>query len=152
MRRDTRLSGMLHLLLHMAERGGACTSEQLAGYMDTNPVVVRRTLAGLREAGIVVSEKGHGGGWRLARDLSGISLADVHIAIGKPHLFAFGNRSEQPQCLVEQAVNAALDGTLSEAESLILARLSQISLQDIAEDFGKRMKRRPHAAKGAMHV
>jgi DNA-binding IscR family transcriptional regulator len=33
----------------------------------TNPVVIRRTFAGLREAGIVAATKGHGGGWRLAR-------------------------------------------------------------------------------------
>lgn len=143
---------MLHLLLHMAERGGACTSEQLAGYMDTNPVVVRRTMAGLRDAGIVMSEKGHGGGWRLARELADISLDEVHVALGAPALFAFGNRNEQPRCLVEQAVNSALDDTLGEAEALIRARLSTVSLKDIAEDFHERMKRHPQAAKGAVHV
>lgn len=143
---------MLHLLLHMAERGGACTSEQLAGYMDTNPVVVRRTMAGLRDAGIVMSEKGHGGGWRLARELADISLAEVHLALGAPALFAFGNRNEQPRCLVEQAVNSALDDTLGEAEALMRARLSTISLKDIAEDFRERMKRHPQGPKGAVHV
>jgi DNA-binding IscR family transcriptional regulator len=46
MRRDSRLSGVLHLLLHMAQRGGAMTSEVLALALETNPVVIRRTLAG----------------------------------------------------------------------------------------------------------
>src|SRR3546814_14210830 len=67
MKRDSRLSGVLHVLLHMAEAGGPLTSASLAKAMQTNPVVVRRILAGLREAGFVRSEKGHGGGWKIAR-------------------------------------------------------------------------------------
>ncbi len=54
---------MLHVLIHMlrAERGVATTSEKLAELMGSNAVVVvRRIFAGLREAGIISSEKGHG--------------------------------------------------------------------------------------------
>lgn len=149
---NSRLSSVLHALLHMAEHSRPMTSDALAKCLGTNPVVVRRTMAGLRDAGIVMSEKGHGGGWRLARELAEISLAEVHVALGAPALFAFGNRNEQPRCLVEQAVNSALDDTLGEAEALIRARLSTVSLKDIAEDFHERMKRHPHAAKGAVHV
>ena len=46
------------------------TSEALAKCLGTNPVVVRRTMGSLREAGLVAAERGHGGGWRLAADLS----------------------------------------------------------------------------------
>ena len=48
--------------------------EVLAKAMHTNPVVLRRVMAGLRDRGFVRSEKGHGGGWTLARDLSEITL------------------------------------------------------------------------------
>ena len=57
MRHDSRLSGVLHVLLHMLEAGEPITSERLAEMMSTNPVVVRRIMAGLREAGFVHSEK-----------------------------------------------------------------------------------------------
>ncbi len=60
------MSGVLHVLLHMAEQDAPATSERLAKAMDTNPVVIRRVMAGLREQGYVRSEKGHGGGWTLA--------------------------------------------------------------------------------------
>ena len=62
MKRDSKLSGVLHALLHMAEMEGPVTSESLAMAMQTHPVVVRRVMAGLREAGFVSSAKGHGGG------------------------------------------------------------------------------------------
>ncbi len=86
MKRDSRLSNILHALLHMAEHeqrhGQPMTSDMLATCLSTNPVVVRRTMAGLREQGLVVSEKGHGGGWRLARPLEGVTLGQVHAALG----------------------------------------------------------------------
>ena len=65
-------------------------------------------MAGLRDAGFVRSQKGHGGGWTIARDLALITLRDVYAALGSPALFALGNRTEAPGCLVEQAVNTAL--------------------------------------------
>ncbi len=110
MRRDSRLSGVLHLLLHMAQATGPATSEQLAKAMATNPVVVRRILAGLREHGIASSEKGHGGGWRLSRDPAQVTLRDVFEALDCS-ILALGHRVESPGCLVEQAVNAALGKT-----------------------------------------
>ena len=82
MRRDSRLSGVLHVLLHMAEDDTPKTSETLARAMSTNPVVVRRIMAGLREQGLVSSEKGHGGGWRIACDLTKVTLRDIYEALG----------------------------------------------------------------------
>ena len=49
------------------------TSEMLARAMGTNPVVIRRLMAGLRERGFVQSEKGHGGGWTIACDLAAVT-------------------------------------------------------------------------------
>jgi DNA-binding IscR family transcriptional regulator len=92
----------------VVERTGPVTSEDLAKLMATNPVVVRRIMAGLRQQGYVRSEKGHGGGWTLACDLSKVTLRDIYVAIGSPSLLAIGNRTEAPGCLVEQAVNASL--------------------------------------------
>jgi len=71
MPRDLRISRMLHVLIHMDRHLTLATSEQIADMISTNPVVVRRIMAGLRDKGIVTSEKGHGGGWRLARPLPG---------------------------------------------------------------------------------
>jgi DNA-binding IscR family transcriptional regulator len=142
MKRDSRLSGVLHILLHMAHGDGPATSEQLARAMGTNPVVVRRILAGLRRDGYVRSSKGHGGGWTIARDLGEISLRDVYDALGRPSLLAIGNRTEAPGCLVEQAVNAALDSAFAETEAILLARFGEVSLATLSADFNARMMRR----------
>lgn len=142
MKRDSRLSGVLHVLLHMAEHDGPVTSEVLAQAMQTNPVVIRRIMAGLREQGYVRSEKGHGGGWTLACDLGTITLRDIYYALGSPSLLAIGNRTEAPGCLVEQAVNTALDAAYRDAEAMLLSRLGDVTLAMLSADFHTRLAQR----------
>ena len=137
---------MLHVLLHMAEQSGPVTSEVLAKAIDTNPVVVRRIMAGLREQGYVRSEKGHGGGWTLACDQSKVTLRDIYTALGSPSLLAIGNRTEASGCLIEQAVNAALNQAFEDAEALLLARLGQVTLAMLSADLHERI-----IARGGSH-
>lgn len=146
MRRDSRLSDALHVLLHMAEQEGPVTSEALAKAMQTNPVVVRRIMAGLRERGYVRSEKGHGGGWTVSRNLAKISLRDIYTALGSPSLLAVGNRTEASGCLVEQVVNAALNQTYHDAEKMLLERFGEVTLAMLSADFHKRL-----TARGVSH-
>lgn len=138
MQLDGRLSRMLHILVHMDRAEGPLTSEAAATMLATNPVVVRRTMAGLREMGLVRSVRGHGGGWTLTRPLDAITMLDVYRAIGAPRVFAIGLADPAPQCLVEQAVNALMTAALRDAEALLIARLGEVTLADIARDFGVR--------------
>jgi DNA-binding IscR family transcriptional regulator len=118
------------------------TSEVLARSMDTNPVVIRRIMAGLREEGYVQSEKGHGGGWTLACDLSKVTLRGVYEALGSPSLLAIGNRTESPGCLVEAAVNAQLRKSFHDAEELLLARFGEVTLAMLSDDVRVRLAAR----------
>lgn len=140
MSRDNKLSATLHALLHMADIGRPMTSAELAQCMSTNPVVVRRTMAGLREAGFVRSEKGHGGGWEIACDLALVTLRDVYEALGAPRLLAVAISPETPSCLVQQAVNRSLGSAFADAEALLVQRLGDVTLAALADDF------RTHAA------
>lgn len=142
MKSDSRLPDVLHLLLHMAEQGEMVTSERLAQIMQTHAVVVRRMMAGLRRQGIVRSEKGHGGGWCLARPLDQLTLADIYNALGEPSLFSIGHRHAAPECLVEQAVNAMLGQALADARALLLERFAQVTLAQLKDDFHARLQAR----------
>jgi DNA-binding IscR family transcriptional regulator len=126
----------------MAQRPEPMTSEVLARSMDTNPVVIRRVMAGLRAAGYVQSEKGHGGGWTLACDLAKLTLRDIYEALGSPSLLAIGNRTEAPGCLVEAAVNAQLSESFHDAEELLLARFGEVTLGMLSDDVRARLAAR----------
>jgi Rrf2 family protein len=136
MKRNGKLSASLHALVHMAERPDRpMTSEEIASWLHTNPVVVRRMVAGLRDAGILSSTRGHGGGWMLARPAGAITLAEVTAALDE-RLVPFSTEPENPRCLVERAVNEALDGVRDEIEKLLSQRLAQVTLADLAAKCG----------------
>lgn len=133
--RDTRLSDVLHVLLHLDQVKEPVTSELLAKSMGTNPAVFRRTMAGLRNAGYVQSGRGHGGGWTLAKPLNKISLLDVYEALERPTLFAIGMRSDNPNCLVERNVNEALKDTMQQAEGLFIKQFKDLTLDRLLPDL-----------------
>lgn len=122
----------------MAQSNAPMTSELIAKMLHTNPAVVRRTMAGLRNAGYVNSEKGHGGGWTLSKSLSEITLLDVYKALGNPELFSFGFSDENPKCLVEHFVNNSLKQSIEEAEKALLNSFGQLKLDSILQEFEKK--------------
>ncbi|MDW5377193.1 Rrf2 family transcriptional regulator [Halomonas sp. HP20-15] len=135
MRTDSRLSRMLHVLLHMARQDRPISSEQIGTMLGTNAAVVRRTMAGLRKAGYVRAEKGRNGGWLIGCDLNRVTLLDVHNAVGGPRIFAIGTDRENPDCAVEKVVNAAIFDAMREAEALLIARLGSVTLAELATQF-----------------
>ncbi len=149
MKRDSRLSVALHTLLHMSEQQTPITSETLGENMQLNPVVIRRTMAGLRKAGLVKSTKGHGGGWSVARHLKAISLLDIYRALDEPILIQQHRSIENSGCLVEQTVNRALSETFRAAEDLIAKRFKRISMASLSEKFLDRLADHKHVRKNS---
>lgn len=133
----------LHVLLHMASRPQPVTSEALSACMGANPVVVRRALAGLRREGLVRSEKGHGGGWRVARALERVSLLDVYEALGSPALFHQQLRTP-PGCLVAKTAGRTMEAAFGEAAALLERRFASIRLSTLAGEFRRGMKSHRH--------
>ena len=133
MRFDTRLSRVLHVLIHFTCDPKNYTSQQLAEMLDTNAVLVRRSMAGLREAGYVRSEKGHNGGWSLCCDPEKVTLLDVYMALGINNLYNLGISMDNQHCLIEKAVNDELDSALKEAELLLMRKLGSITLAHLCK-------------------
>lgn len=132
LRRNTKLCLALHALGHMASAPERMRSSvEIAAHNDTNPVVVRRVLGLLREAGLVVSGKGNGGGWRLARPAGAITLADVYGALDEPFLRPAPD-DEEPDCPVRRELRTHVEGALREAEALLVDRLAAVTIERIA--------------------
>lgn len=137
MRKDSRLSRVLHVLVHLNAFDAPITSDRMATMLSTNAVVVRRTMALLREHGYVSSSSGHSGGWSLAKPLNKITLLDVHRALGESSVFTIGLTDSHTTCPIEHAVNDALRGVMDEAESLLLARFGEITLDVLGAGLGR---------------
>ena len=135
MRYDARLSRMLHVLIHMSKRGGRTTSDTIALMLNTNPVVVRRTMGSLKHAGLVSSDGGAGGGWSLQRDIASITILDVHEALGSPQAIAIAATVDHPACPVEHAVVGELGALFAATEAFMLERMRGFTLAEIADQI-----------------
>lgn len=132
MRQDGRLARMVHVLVHMGLLGGRETSERIAQMLNTNAVVVRRTMGQLRRHGIVASEGGRGGGWSLAKSLNELTMLDVQRALQGETILEAPLSSDHPSCPVEKATNARLQAAFQDAELALTKAFQATNLSDIA--------------------
>ncbi|NKN39037.1 Rrf2 family transcriptional regulator [Agrobacterium sp. a22-2] len=113
--------------------GGKETSERIAQMLNTNPVVVRRTLGELRAQGIVASEGGRGGGWKLVRPLEQITVLEIHQALSGDSILRAPTSRDHPGCPVERASNFVLEEAFAVAESQVQSEYGSVTLAQIAE-------------------
>ncbi|MNL31554.1 putative HTH-type transcriptional regulator YwnA [compost metagenome] len=133
MKRSSRLSIALHALVHLhAQPGKVLTSAALATCLMTNPVVVRRILGELREAGIVEASKGPNGGWALTSPAEEITLRQVYEAMGERLLVRTESDPGDVSCAIVRSVDRVMTDFLDDAEALLAARLARVRLSDIA--------------------
>lgn len=129
---NTRFTVANHILaLLAAHPGELLTSEFIAGSVNTNPVVVRRLLGPLRQAGLVQAQLATGGGWRLARRPDEISLLSVHQAVDDVELFPMHGRLPNPTCVVGRNIQHALEGVYAEAREALEERLERETIADV---------------------
>ncbi|MEM8654259.1 MAG: Rrf2 family transcriptional regulator [Pseudomonadota bacterium] len=132
MKRNSRLSLALHTLGHMAgDPQRMRTSADIADHVGTNPVVVRRVLGKLREAGLLRSEKGHSGGWRLAKSAADISLADVYLALDERLVSGGSEDSDPSRCSVEVGLQVRVAEVLEDIEAQLVKRLGETSIVEV---------------------
>jgi Rrf2 family protein len=110
------------------------TSDFLAGSIGTNPVIVRKLLTQLKNAGLITVARGTGG-IELTKELSEISFYDVYQAIEPLEggdLFRFHD-APNPQCPVGRNIHALLDDKLSDIQEAMESEMKKYTLQDLRE-------------------
>ena len=128
---NTRFAVGVHMLTLLADRGPEpLNSESMAASAAANPVYVRRVLGRLREAGIVSSRPGVGGGWVLLRDPAGITLGDVWRAIQADHRL-LGLHQVNPRCAVGQAIQHNLGAVDRRVSAAVQSELDRITVAEM---------------------
>ena len=108
------------------------TSDFLAGSINTNPVIIRKILTQLKNAGLITVARGTGG-IELTRDLSEITFYDVYQAIEPVEdgdLFRF-HEAPNPQCPVGRNIHALLDDKLKDIQDAMEERMKKYTLLDL---------------------
>lgn len=125
---SSQFSVALHVLVLLGtERDRPLTSDYLAGSTGSHPVMIRRIMGQLREAGLVTALRGKEGGFRLARCPEEISLGAVYQAIEEGEIFA-RHPNPNPACTVGQRINSLLCPVFSDAKAAVVTRLDEKTL------------------------
>jgi len=96
MRVSAKSDYALRALIELASRedGSPVSAEELGRLQEIPHGFLQAILADLRRAGVVMSQRGQSGGWRMARAADGVSVADVIRAVDGPLVSVYGLRPE----------------------------------------------------------
>ena len=126
------MNNQLPIALHIvgflaASKGDPLTSEKMAAVYGTSPVLLRRVLSKLKQAGLIVTQRGANGGSVLAREASQISLREVFEAVreDKPVLPEYSTKCTGA---VAPVLGNYLNELLAEAEEALLGKLATVTV------------------------
>ncbi len=127
----------LRALIEMSARedGKAVSAEELGRAQEIPHGFLQAILADLRKAGVVISQRGQSGGWRLARKSTDVSVADVIRAVDGPLVSVYGLRPEavtynERADVLQHVWIAARDSLREVFEKVSIADLASRELPD----------------------
>ena len=118
------------------------TSDFLAGSINTNPVIIRKILTQLKNAGLITVARGTGG-ISPTRPLKEISFYEVYQAIEPVEngdLFNF-HSSPNPQCPVGKNIHALLDDKLKTIQLAMENEMKKYTLDDLKTGMQELLKK-----------
>ncbi|MGG3889714.1 Rrf2 family transcriptional regulator [Metabacillus fastidiosus] len=137
---SSRFAVGIHILsLIEINKQGVNSSEFIAGSVNTNPVVVRRIMGMLKNAGLVKVRPGIAGA-ELAKDLSEITLLDVYKAVNvvpEQELFSLHD-NPNPACPVGRNIQETITPLFSIAQLSLEKALGNVTIADVVKDIIKK--------------
>jgi Rrf2 family protein len=106
-------------------------SEYIADSVNTNAVVIRRLLAQLNTAGLVVSQTGSCGGTQLSRRPEEISLLEIYRAVSPGEIFRLHPQKPNPACAVGGNIEPVLSKLQLNVNGAIDRELAKYTLRDV---------------------
>lgn len=132
---NLRFATIVHILVLTEKfKDELLTSDFIAGSININPVVVRREIQVLKNAGFLGSKKGKEGGCYLAKDSNEITFGDIYKIVTKDAEFARKNHPN-PECPIGKKMNHSLDELFLSVENNIIENLSLTTLKEFSAKF-----------------
>ncbi|HIZ36916.1 MAG TPA: Rrf2 family transcriptional regulator [Candidatus Ruania gallistercoris] len=133
---STRTATAVHAMTFLAywTDEGLQSSATMADSLESNPVLVRRVLGALRDAGLVYALEGSGGGWQLTRPAEEISLLDAYAAVEDSRaLLPTHAHPPNQNCVIGRHAQSVLEAEFSAAQRALDERLAQTTIADVLE-------------------
>ncbi|HEX7739157.1 MAG TPA: Rrf2 family transcriptional regulator [Marmoricola sp.] len=125
---DYALRALIEITLR--EGGRPVSAEELGRVQEIPHGFLQAILGDMRRAGIVMSQRGQSGGWKLARAASEVSVADVIRAVDGPLVSVYGMR---PEAVSYQGAAEVLQLVWIAARSSLRDVFETVTIQALAE-------------------
>lgn len=112
------------------------TSDFLASSIQVNPVIIRKLLSKLKNAGLIEVARGTGG-TSFIRPIGEISFYDVYLAVDlleDGDLFHF-HENPNPACPVGRNIHTVMDSKLSGIQKAMEKELKKYTIADIVGEL-----------------
>lgn len=130
---SSRFTIAVHILTLIKQNPPSdCTSEFMAGSVNTNPVIIRKILSYLKKAGLVEVRRGAGGAY-LLKELHDITLLEVYRAVQvveEDKLFHF-HEKPNPDCPIGANIQSVLELILVQAQEAMEQVLESITMDQL---------------------
>jgi Rrf2 family protein len=131
-----RFAFAVHVMAVLALRKNqCCPSSRLADTVNTNPVVIRRLLVDLQNAGLIRTHRGPHGGALLHQKPEKVSLFQIHAAVGSLDLFGTHPNRPSPYCPVGRRIESVMEHVQKRASLSIERELQRITLADVLREL-----------------
>lgn len=137
---SSRFTIALHMLacMDVFKNEYKVTSDFLASSINVNPVIIRKILSQLKDAGLIEVKRGTGGAC-IAKPLHEITFFDVYQSVNcveENTLFHF-HENPNPDCPVGKNIHHILDDKLARIQAAMEQELKSITLADLNHDLKK---------------
>ncbi|MDF2958326.1 MAG: Rrf2 family transcriptional regulator [Paenibacillus sp.] len=135
---SNRFSIAVHILSLISLSTTPCTSDYIAGSVNTNPVIIRRIIGSLKKAGLVHVKAGIGGTY-LRKEPDDITLLDVYRAVEvveKGDLFNFHDHPN-PDCPIGANIESVLRTNMLEAQHAMENQLARVTLKQLVTELNE---------------
>ncbi|WP_439424932.1 Rrf2 family transcriptional regulator [Oenococcus alcoholitolerans] len=135
MKYSHKLSDAIHVLTYIdIFKDGDLSSSAIANSIESNPSLVRRSMAQLTKKGLLVSQPGTVR-VKLARPSDEISLLDIYQAIDEVHELLHVDPQTNLDCPVGRNIQPVLRDFYDQIQKAAEQKMAAIKLSDISRDI-----------------
>jgi len=133
---NVQLATAIHILTMLAITEERLSSAVIAGSINVDAAIVRRSLRLLAAKDLVSTREGKGGGVSLSKPADKIFLSDIYHAVIPTSSSLLGRfNNPDPKCNTGKRINSHLTELYQKAESALIESLGTTTLADFGQKF-----------------
>ncbi len=111
------------------------SSDNIAKSLNINPVLVRKELSNLKRNNLIICKEGKGGGSKLSRNTSEITLGNIFKTIKDEHVFSFAKNDPSEKCSIGNQIKEYLTPIFENVDEAVFNELNKTTLEEFGNNF-----------------